>query len=356
VTAIGEGTQAPSITVLLDNGDPIGSVDKPSTLAPSARPGPVMSVDIPRLKLKSGVIQTAWEAPPFAVGQIKGTANISQGNTVLIGHLSGAAGTVFAHLDELKPGDEITAMSRGLPYSFVVSRIFESTNDDKAPIQAADETRLTLMTCAGIWNPFTHDYSQRLWVIAEPPDQAAQTIAVAAATATAEATAGVAATATALALEPTATPVPPPFMGEPSLAGGIGNTRVNFEKAFGLATGETSGRQVVFRQPGREIHVGFTPDPPRAALVAILPSAALPFDAAVKESRKLFPTDTRPRAAAPEGNPNFVVERFTSPTLAQALGTGDFAVIYTRDAKAAITSIVLGLGEDFDALIQQARK
>src|SRR5206468_1579066 len=83
---------------------------------PATRPGPVRSVDIPRLKLKGGGIQTAWEAPPFAVGQIKGTANISQGNTVLIGHLSGAAGNVFAHLDERKPGDEITAVSRGLPY------------------------------------------------------------------------------------------------------------------------------------------------------------------------------------------------------------------------------------------------
>jgi LPXTG-site transpeptidase (sortase) family protein len=356
VTAIGEGTQAPSITVLLDNGDPIGTVEKPSTLAPTPRPGPVMSVDIPRLKLKSGVIQTAWEAPPFTVGQIRGSANITQGNTVLIGHLSGAAGNVFAHLDQLKPGDEITAVSRGLPYSFVVSRTFESTNDDKAPIQPADETRLTLMTCAGIWNPFTHDYSQRLWVIAEPPDQAAETIAVAAATATAEATAGVAATATALALEPTATPVPPPFEGEPSLPGGIGNTRVNLEKAFGPATGETSGKQVVFRPIGREIHVGFTSDPPRAALVAVLPSAPLTFDAAVKESRKLFPKDTRPRAAVPEGNQKFVVERFASPTLAQALGGGDFVVLYTRDPKGAITSIVLALGDDFDALLEQARK
>jgi hypothetical protein len=90
--------------------------------------------------------------------------------------------------------------------------------------------------------------------------------------------------------------------------------------------------------------------------VAILPTAGLPFDAAVKESRKLFPTDTRPRAGAPEGNPKFVVERFTSSTLARALGRADFAVIYTRDAKGTISSVVLGLGDDFDALIEQARK
>ena len=112
----------------------------------------------------------------------------------------------------------------------------------------------------------------------------------------------------------------------------------------------------MFKQTGREIHVGFTSDPPRAALVAILPTAPMSFDTAVKESRKLFPTDTRPRAAGPEGNPKFVVERFASPTLADALGSGDFVVLYTRDAKGAITSIILGFGEDFDALIRQATK
>jgi hypothetical protein len=240
----------------------------------------------------------------------------------------------------------------------VVSRTFESTNVDSTPIQPADETRLTLMTCAGLWNPFTHDYPERLWVIAEPPDQAAVTIANAAATATAQATAGVAATATALAAEPTVTPTPPPtpYVGEPSLPGGIGNTRRDLEKAFGMASGETSGKLVVFRQPGREVHASFTPDPPRATLVAEILSTGLAFDVAVRESRKLFPTDTRPRAAAPEGNPTLVVERFTSASLDVALGTGDFSVIYTRDARGTITSIILGLGDDFDALMQQARR
>ncbi|MCA1648140.1 MAG: sortase, partial [Chloroflexi bacterium] len=356
VTALGEGTLSPSISVLLDNGDLIGAIDKPSTMAPEPRPGPVMAIDIPRLKLKSGVLQTLWEAPPFTVAQIKGTANITQGNTVLVGHLTGAAGNVFAHLDQLKPGDEITATSRGLPYSFVVSRTFESTNQDSTPLQPADDGRLTLMTCAGIWNPFTHDYSQRLWVIAEPPEQAAQTIATAAATATVAAKTSVAVTATALALEPTATPVPTPYVGEPALPGGLGNTRANLEKALGLATGETSGKLVVFRPTGSQVHVAFSPDPPRATLVAVTPATSLPFDLAVKESRKLFPTDTSPRSAAPEGNPQFVVERFSSPTLAQALGSGDFSVIYVRDPKGSISRIVMGLGDDLDALIEQAQK
>jgi sortase (surface protein transpeptidase) len=365
VTSTAEGTTPPAVTVLAASGDTIGEVDKPKTFAPTPRPGPVMAVDIPRLKLHSGVLQVAWEPPPFAVGQIKDTANVTQGNTVLVGHLTGAAGNVFAHLDQLELGDEITATSRGLPYKFVVSQTFESANTDASPMEPDDVARLTLMTCAGIWNPFTHDYSERLWIVAEPPDQAAVTIAnaqatatVVSATATTQATLDAESTATAVALLPTATPVPTPFAGEPSVAGGIGNTRTNLEKAFGFATGETGGKLVVFHATSEhELHVRFTPDPPRAALVAEFFGSALTFDAAVAESRKLFPSDAQPRADAPEGNAQFIVERFTSLNLASALGldAGDFSVIYSRDAKGAITGITLGPGDDIDALLKDAR-
>lgn len=359
VSASAEGTEPPKLSLLLPDGSLIAENEKLSTLAPTPRPGPVMGIEIPRLKLKSSVVQTQWEPPPFVVGQIRGSANITRGNTVLIGHLSGAAGNVFSHLDQLEPGDEVTATSRGLPYSFVVSRVFTSTNKDPSPIAQSDEAdQLTLMTCAGLWNPFTHDYSERLWVVAEPPEQAKATIARVSATATAEATASRATTATPPAAEPTLTPtaVPMPYKGEPSTSGGIGNTRVALEKAFGLATGETSGRLVVFRQQGREVHVQFTPDPPRAALVALLLKSPLTFDAAVSESRKLFPSDARPRLAAPEGNTQFVVERFASASLEQALGSGDFSVIYLRDARGAVTTVIFGLGDDLDALIAQSRR
>ena len=364
VTSTAEGTTPPTVTVLVEAGDTIGEVDALHTFAPTPRPGPVMSLDIPRLKLHSGVLQVDWEPPPFAVGQIKDTANVTQGNTVLVGHLTGAAGNVFANLDELKPGDEITAMSRGLPYKFVVSETFEGANTDATPMQPEDDARLTLMTCAGVWNPFTHDYSERLWVVAEPPDQAAITIAnaqatatVVSATATTQATLDAQATATAVALEPTATPMPTPYAGEPSSAGGVGNTRANLEKAFGYATGETAAKLVVFRQPGGELHVRFTPDPPRASLLAWFPTAPETFDKAVADARKLFPTDTQPNSAGPEGNSQFIVERFTSATLAQALTlpSPDFSVVYTRDAKGSITSVVLGPGDDIDALLTSSR-
>jgi LPXTG-site transpeptidase (sortase) family protein len=366
VTSTAEGTTPPSLSVTVENGDSIGTADSLKTFAPTPRPGPVMAIDIPSLKLHSGVLQVSWEPPPFAVGQIQDTANVTLGNTVLVGHLTGAAGNVFAHLDELKPGDEITATSRGLPYKFVVSETFEGDNTDPSPMQPeGDDPRLTLMTCAGVWNPFTHDYSKRLWVIAEEPDQAAVTIAnaqatatVVSATATTQATLDAQATATVVASLPTATPVPTPYAGEPSGPGGIGNSRANLEKALGYATGETGGKLVVFHQPGAEVHVRFSPDPPRATLETYLPSSPMSFDAAIAEARKLFPSDTQPTDAGPEGNSQFIVEHFTSQSLAQALNldSGNFVVVYTRDGKGGISSIVLGPGDDIDTLLTDSRK
>lgn len=405
VTSKDEGTTAPAVAALLANGDKIGDLAKPTVFAPTPRPGPVMSLEIPRLKLKSPVIQIAWEPPPFSVGQIKTSAHITQGNTVLIGHLTGLAGNVFAHLDQLKPGDEITATSRGLPYKFVVSRIFEGSNNDATPMDPVDDGRLTLMTCAGVWNPFTHDYSKRLWVVAEPPEQAAVTIAQVAATATVEA----AVTATALALEPTATATPMPYAGEPSPSGGLGNTRTDWGHAYGAASGETAGKQVVYRLPAaaaptpaaatpvptvtpspaptargasgksanlptpvpptattapasqtqstglpaRELHVAFTPDPQRVSRLSVVYSSPVPVDTAARETRRLLPADIISRAA-PEGSPEMIVERLSSPSIEQALGSGDLTVISNRDSRGAITSVVIGLGDDVDALSSEA--
>jgi hypothetical protein len=89
--------------------------------------------------------------------------------------------------------------------------------------------------------------------------------------------------------------------------------------------------------------------------VSPLAGQRLTFDQAVRESRRYFPTDTRPRADAPEGNPEFVVERFESASLEAALGIGEFSVVYLKDRQGLITRYVLGLGEDFAALIEQTR-
>jgi LPXTG-site transpeptidase (sortase) family protein len=151
-------------------------LEKPETVAPRPRPGPARSIEIPRLDLRAAVVPTVWEPPAFVVGQLRQSANLSEGNTVLIGHLNGLAGNVFAKLDALEPGDEIVATSRGLDYHFVVSEVMELPEGDSLPIQPTDEPRLTLMTCTGAWDPATLNYSHRLWVVAEPPEAAELTL------------------------------------------------------------------------------------------------------------------------------------------------------------------------------------
>jgi LPXTG-site transpeptidase (sortase) family protein len=184
LVATDDAVDPPEIVLALaaDSGAEAGSADaeigraNPETVAPKPRPGPARALEIPRLGLRTAVVPTAWEPPGWVVGQLRETANLSEGNTVLIGHLTGLAGNVFAHLDELEPGDEIIATSRGLEYRYVVSETMILPNDDSIPVQPTDEPRLTLMTCAGEWDPVNHDYSHRLWVVAEPPELAEKTL------------------------------------------------------------------------------------------------------------------------------------------------------------------------------------
>ena len=225
--AVEDDVAPPDVTVSLDDGRQLAQVT-PRTISPRPRPGPARALSIPKLQLKSGVVQTEWEPPPFVIGQLAGTANLSQGNTVLIGHYRGSTGNVFERLDRLQPGDEVIAVSRGLEYRFIVSGTAVLPRDDNSPLAQTESPRLTLMTCIGRWDPLARDYEERLWVIAEPPELAQQTIAyqaeltrqaadeharvVAQATAEAreaEALAAAQATATAERLaRPTATPTP----------------------------------------------------------------------------------------------------------------------------------------------------
>jgi hypothetical protein len=225
LAAVEDDVDPPDVTVSLGDGARLAQV-KPRTVSPRPRPGPARALSIPKLQLQTGVVQTAWEPPPFVVGQIAGTANLSEGNTIVIGHLRGTTGNVFERLDRLAPGDEVIAVSRGLEYRFVVSGRAILPKDDHSPMVKTETPRLTLMTCIGRWDPILRDYDERLWVIAEPPELAEQTIAnqaaltrqaaaehaqvAAQATARAQATAESRATATAEELaRPTATPSPP---------------------------------------------------------------------------------------------------------------------------------------------------
>jgi hypothetical protein len=159
-----------------------------------------------------------------------------------------------------------------------------------------------------------------------------------------------------------APPTPTPFSGQVSAGGGLGNTRSDIDAAYGGPVGETPDHLAVYRKNNFEFHVQFVPDlNGRAAVVGQLPQNNQPLDlaAAQAEAHRLLPRDAQPPNQTPEGNAQFVVERYTSQALAQALPDqsqgGQFMIVYARDAQGKITRWVLGPGNDPNALLQLGR-
>ncbi|MBV9173969.1 MAG: sortase [Chloroflexi bacterium] len=335
-----EVIDAPAMRVVDRLGREIGRA-QPSTEAPPAQPGPVYSIDIPRLNLKTGVVQVEWEPPLFVVGQLRNSAHVTQGNSVLVGHVRGAPGyNVFDHLDQLQVGDDVIASSRGETYNFVVSSTQVLPEGDMSPTDATDTPRLTLMTCAGTWNPIAQDYSDRLWVVAEPP--------------------GIVTRAAR-----TPTPAAMSRFAQVSPAGGLGNTDLDLEETFGPPTGESSEHLAVYKN-GRRADLAITDSAQTRALLvgAVQPKGSpLGFDAAVKLTRQWLPRDATPRGDKPEGNQTFVVERFSSALLAQGLPAkwftdrngqpGDFVIVYARQSDGRITAEALGIGDDAQPVLDQ---
>jgi len=97
-----------------------------------------------------------WRFPKAASpGQI--------GNTVFIGHRFTYKGpSVFAHLDLVKGGDNITLIWNGLKYSYTVSETKLVSPSDTSIIQPTKDKRITIYTCAPMWST-----KYRLAVIAQ---------------------------------------------------------------------------------------------------------------------------------------------------------------------------------------------
>ena len=94
------------------------------------------------------------------------------GNTVLAGHVEyhdyGPA--VFAHLQDLKMGDPITVQLKdGSVYTYVThsNRIVNADINFGYIVTATPEESLTLITCAGDFDPATKDYNERriVWAV-----------------------------------------------------------------------------------------------------------------------------------------------------------------------------------------------
>jgi LPXTG-site transpeptidase (sortase) family protein len=121
---------------------------------------PKGAMDIP--KLPSNV---AW----FNLGSRPGEV----GNAVIAGHVNwyNGAKSVFANLHKIKLGDKIFIKDdKGAEVSFIVRkvRIFGLEDDtSEVFISNDDKSHLNLITCIGVWNKKTKQYSQRLVVFAE---------------------------------------------------------------------------------------------------------------------------------------------------------------------------------------------
>ncbi|HSR89389.1 MAG TPA: class F sortase [Candidatus Udaeobacter sp.] len=95
------------------------------------------------------------------------------GSAVMAGHVNWYSGAtaVFANLNKLKPGDKIFVKdNNGVTISFVVRKVrVYSIKDDTSEVFSADDdlAHLNLITCVGVWNKRSKQYSQRLVVFTD---------------------------------------------------------------------------------------------------------------------------------------------------------------------------------------------
>ena len=102
-----------------------------------------------------------WYSPGVAPGQ--------SGDAVIDGHLNwyGVPKAVFYYLDQLHSGDEVDVVSQsGVKLRFQVTgtSLVSGTSHPAGLFATTGTPRLTLITCAGDWNPNSSQYSQRLLV------------------------------------------------------------------------------------------------------------------------------------------------------------------------------------------------
>lgn len=149
----------------------------PATPNPDVLPArvaiPRIGVNAPIAPLgETSTSAMATPSDPRTVGWWQfGTVPGDRGSAVLGGHLDfhnyGAA--VFWNLKQLRPGDsvQVTRADGGVLRFTVQSAAVYPAADTSAIDRiflAQDAIRLNLITCAGTFNPMTHDYDKRLVV------------------------------------------------------------------------------------------------------------------------------------------------------------------------------------------------
>ena len=155
------------------------AIEVASPGAPATKASRPRRLRIPSIRLDSEVVPArlvrlggaegavTWEVPAHRVGHAQGTADPgATGNTVLLGHVSSLnAGNVFAAIDRLRPGDELTVDGEnGTTFTYRVTEQRRVPRDDLSVMAPAGGASLTLITCTGTWMPEALDFTHRLTV------------------------------------------------------------------------------------------------------------------------------------------------------------------------------------------------
>ena len=115
-----------------------------------------------RMEMPSNYTDVAWYKSGARPGE--------RGNAVIDGHLDTAttSDAVFAMLSLLKPDDDIYGWDKAgqkIHFRVTAKEMYEET---KSPLEKifgqTDKAKLNLITCDGVWDPKTKNYSKRLVV------------------------------------------------------------------------------------------------------------------------------------------------------------------------------------------------
>ena len=150
------------------------------------------------------------------------------------------------------------------------------------------------------------------------------------------------------AAKPPAQPAPAqpaPTQAEPSPAGGFGNTRRDFEAAYGPAVGRSPEGFEVFQNSSAEIQVAFRDDRAERVRLKLRNDRVVPLDEARNLARSLTPRDAAPVSSSGE-NTERPVDRFRSAALGLALprSGGNFSVSYTPAASGTFSGFEIATG------------
>jgi LPXTG-site transpeptidase (sortase) family protein len=92
------------------------------------------------------------------------------GNAILNGHVNWWTGdAVFTRLAQLRPGDRINVVrADGVAVTFKVAgkQVVDANARIASLFAPSSRSTLTLITCSGVWNPFTQSDTQRVLVSA----------------------------------------------------------------------------------------------------------------------------------------------------------------------------------------------